>query len=75
MRRVVLASGGKAHALLGVPATENYSKGECQPRRTAGVRVYPPDQTASVVAGVKLTVCTTKNGRSMVQPIRPGTRG
>lgn len=75
VHRVVLASGAKAHALLGVPATANYSKSDCQPRQTAGVRVYPPDQTASLVAKVKMTVCTTNNGRSLIQPIRPGTRG
>jgi hypothetical protein len=75
IRRVVLASGAKAHALLGIPETANFSKSDCQPRQAAGVRAYPPDQTASLVAKVKLTVCTTNNGRSLIQPIRPGTRG
>lgn len=74
-RRVVLASGAKAHALLGTPEAVNFSKSDCAPQKASGVRVYPPDQTASIVVKLSMTVCTTKNGRSLIQPIRPGTRG
>jgi hypothetical protein len=75
MHRVVLASGAKAHALLGIPETANFSRSDCQPRHAAGVRAYPPEQTQSLVVRIKLTVCTTKNGRSLVQAIKPGTHG
>jgi hypothetical protein len=75
VRRVILASGAKAHALVGIPETENFSKSDCEPQQAAGIRVYPPDQTMSLIAKVKLTVCTTKKAQSLVQPIRPGTRG
>lgn len=75
IRQVVLASGAKAHALLGTPEAVNFSKSDCEPQKASGVRVYPPDQTASMVVKISMTVCTTKNGRSLIQPIRPGTRG
>lgn len=75
VRRVVLASGGKAHALLGIPESANFSQSDCRPRKASGVRAYSPDQTQSLVAHVKLTICTTKNGRASIQEIRPGTQG
>lgn len=75
VRRVALASGAKAHALLGIPEAVNFPKSDCEPRQAAGVRVYPPDQTVSQVAEITMTVCTTKKGRPLIQPIRPGTRG
>ena len=75
VRRVVLPSGGKAHALLGIPATANYSQSDCQPRHAAGIRAYPPNQRQSLIVHIKLTVCTTDSGRSLIQPVRPGTRG
>ena len=71
----MLASGDKAHALIGTPEAVNFSKSDCQPQQAAGVRVYPPDQTQSLVAKLTMTVCTTKKGRSLIQPIRPGTSG
>lgn len=74
-RRVVLASGAKAHALLGTPEAVNFSTSDCEPQKASGVRVYPPDQTAATVLKVSMTVCTTHRGRSLIQPIRPGTRG
>lgn len=72
---VTLEAGGKASAQLGIPATENYSPSDCHPHKAAGVRAYPPDETQSLLAHLKLTVCTTRAGRSMIGPVQPAVHG
>lgn len=72
--RVVLAAGEKAHAQLSFPNSDFFGNG-CGGTHAKQVKVYPPDQTEPLVADVDAYVCTDKNGRSMVGPMRPGTRG
>ncbi len=44
---VPLAPGAIAHATLRLVSAGNYEAATCQPTAVAGLRVYPPDQTAA----------------------------
>lgn len=75
IRTLSLAVGGKAHANLGIPSTANFSDADCKPHKAAGIRAYPPGQTSSLFVRYRVTVCTTKNGRALIGPLKPGSQG
>jgi hypothetical protein len=54
---VTLAPGGTAHVILQVTDVSNYSPGICEPTAATGLRVYPPNQTASVVLPYSFEAC------------------
>ena len=70
---VVLNPGAKAHATLAIPNNEMFSQSDCQPKHAAGIRAYPPNQTAPLAVHFKSTVCTTPAGRASIESVRPGT--
>lgn len=54
---VVLRPGATAEATLQQTNADNYPTGTCQPSRTHGLRVYPPDETHSVYLRHAATAC------------------
>jgi hypothetical protein len=67
---VVAAPGAAVAALIAyhdvVVGIDN-----CQPTMAAGIRVYPPDETASVIVATKLAVCADPgfNATASVSPV------
>lgn len=57
-RTVVLAPGGTAHVILQVANVSNYSAGVCGPTQAFGLRVYPPNQKASIELPFAFEACT-----------------
>ena len=54
---VTIAPGVKAYALLIVGNALNYPAATCSPTPATALRVYPPDETQSVLVPLKLTGC------------------
>ena len=54
---VTLRPGERAEATLRVTNAENYPADRCRPSPTAGLRVYPPDETRSVYVRYAATAC------------------
>ena len=73
---VTLGPGQVAHAVLQVGAAGNYDPAQCQPVTAHYLRIYPPDQTASLVVPFTTQVCSaalpasigTQLGVTVVQP-------
>jgi hypothetical protein len=55
---VVLTPGATAHALLQVADTGVYSPTACKPKSAIGLRVYPPNDTASQIVEYPFTACS-----------------
>ena len=64
---LTLAPGGSAAALFAYHDVYVATVASCQPTTAVGVRVYPPDETASVVVATKTLVCAN--------PATAGTAG
>jgi hypothetical protein len=54
---VVLAPGGTAHVILQITDVYNYPPTTCGPTQASGLRVYPPNQTASVIVPLTFEAC------------------
>lgn len=72
---VTLAPGGNASALLQIPDPGVFSQAKCAPANAAELRVYPPNQTASLEVVDSVTICTTKRGASKIRPVVTGSSG
>lgn len=75
---VVLAPGAAASAQVRAAQVGNYPEQECRPTPVAGLRVYPPDNTASVVLPYSGTGCAAESPgitQLDVHPVVPGTDG
>jgi len=59
MTAVVLAPGGSAVAEVQQTNAQNYGDG-CEPTEVAGVRVYPPNDTASLIAPQSTVGCANE---------------
>jgi hypothetical protein len=75
-RTVTLASGGSAHAWLGIADAGNFPAATCRPVTAHWLKIYPPNQYAALYASFTSTVCSKKiTGASTpltVLPVRPG---
>jgi hypothetical protein len=73
-RTVVLAPGATSHDLLQIVDVANYSTGACEPVKAYGLRVYPPNQKASVVLPFAFEACA-KSGPVYLgaDPVNAGT--
>jgi hypothetical protein len=70
---IALAAGGRAHADLLLVNTANFATDTCKPVQAAGVRVYPPDETASAFAVYPVLVCSANGvGTAQVFPVQSG---
>ena len=70
---VILGPGGTAHVVLQVVDVYNYPTSTCEPTEAYGLRVYPPNQTASVVLPFAFEACS-KTGPTYlgVDPVNAG---
>jgi hypothetical protein len=57
-RVVKLASGATAIAVLRIVEAGNFSTSACRPVTAAGLRVYPPNRTASKVVPFPFSACS-----------------
>jgi hypothetical protein len=58
---VTLASGSKANFVLGVAEAGNYPSGTCQPKSSAYLKIFPPNQTQSLEIPFKTTGCAASS--------------
>jgi hypothetical protein len=58
VKTVKLGKGATATATLRIVETGNFSPSACGPRTAAGLRVYPPNQTASALIPFPFSVCS-----------------
>jgi Domain of unknown function (DUF4232) len=73
---IPLAVGGKAHADLLLVNTANFATATCKPVQAGGVRVIPPDETASAFAAYPVMVCSVNGvGTAQIYPVMSGTGG
>jgi hypothetical protein len=59
-KAVKLANGQSATAILQVADVANYPASKCRPVTAAGLRVYPPEQTASKVVPFPFRACSRR---------------
>ena len=57
-RRVTLAAGASAHAVLRIVDADNFPRSACGQVTAAGLRVYPPGQTASKMVPYPFRACS-----------------
>jgi hypothetical protein len=72
-RTVKLASGGAANALLQEPDPGVFTASDCQATQADRLRVYPPGETTPLFLSDTERICTTKAGRTGVQPVEFGS--
>jgi hypothetical protein len=70
VRTITLTAGQTAHATLGIVDTGALPN--CRPTTAAGLRVFPPNQTASKVIPFPFSAC--RSGGPTFLRIRPVTR-
>jgi Protein of unknown function (DUF4232) len=58
VRSIVVAPGGSASAALRIANTGVFPSTSCRSTTAAGLRVYPPNQTASKVVPYPVGACT-----------------
>jgi hypothetical protein len=73
LKRVfTLAPGASASAVLAITVAENYPRSRCHPAPATGLRVYPPDETHSVVLPIRTTGCSATSVHLLrLQPYSP----
>jgi hypothetical protein len=70
---VVLAPGGTAHLILQTVDVANYSPPACDPTPATGLRIYPPNQTGSVVLRIPFEACAKTGANFLgVDPVSAG---
>jgi len=73
---VTLATGGTAHAWLGVADAGNFPPAQCHQVTAHWLKIYPPDQYSALYAGFTAQVCSARiTGGSTpltVTPVRSG---
>jgi hypothetical protein len=72
-KTIKLAPGAHAHAVLATHAAELFDKTKCKPESVRGLRIYPPDETASIFVSQPGTACSAKGvNLGSVQAIASG---
>lgn len=72
---VTLRTGQTAHAPIGFVQVRNYDASECEPTKTRGLRVYPPQETNSMYVANAGEGCANENtsdAHLKVRTIEPG---
>jgi hypothetical protein len=70
---VVLSPGATAHVVLQIVDVYNYPPTTCKPTQASGLRVYPPNQTASVVVPFVFEACASTGPVYLnVDPVNAG---
>lgn len=72
--RVTLTSGSSAHSILRIVAAGNFPASSCGPTKVPGLRVYPPDQKASLYVTSQQEACSNASTNVLfVEPLVPGS--
>jgi len=72
--RVTLTSGSSAHSILRVVAAGNFPASSCGPTKVPGLRVYPPDQKASLYVTSQQEACSNASTNVLfVEPLVSGS--
>jgi hypothetical protein len=70
---VTLPAGGSAHTILRIVDAQNYPGSLCGPATAAGLRVYPPGQTASKVVPFPFAACSRNSAHVLsVEVVQQG---
>jgi hypothetical protein len=69
---LTLRPGQTAHAEVGFLTVANYPEGRCAPTPVRGLRVYPPQETASVFVRHSGTGCAKDVHQLSVRTVLPG---
>jgi hypothetical protein len=73
---VTLAPRATAHVVLRIVDALNYPKSACMPVTAAGLRVYPPGQTASKLVPFPFLACSRSGSNYLsVETVQPGQGG
>jgi hypothetical protein len=75
---VELAPGQSASAVIGFAQVANFDAATCQPEQIKGLRVYLPQETASLFLPLEGTGCASTaipGNQLTVQTVHPGTAG
>jgi Protein of unknown function (DUF4232) len=75
---ITLNKGDSAYADIGMVNVQNYDPVTCQPQPVRGLRVYPPQETASMFVDLPTTGCGNHNipgNQLTVKTIEKGTGG
>jgi hypothetical protein len=72
-RTVSLAAGQSAVTTLQITTAQNYPRSSCHPVTAAGIRVYPPDQTAARLVPFPFSACSRRGPVILfVRAVQPG---
>lgn len=72
-RTVVLAPNGTSHVVLRIVDVANYPSANCKPAKAYGLRVYPPNQKASLVVPFAFEACAKSGPVYLsVDPVNAG---
>lgn len=70
-RTVLLATGQSALTRLQIATAQNYPRASCRPVTAAGLRVFPPNQTAAKLVPLPFAACSRRGPVILfVQPVR-----
>jgi hypothetical protein len=69
---VTLPPGTTGNALLKIADAGNYPASTCGPANTKYLRIYPPNQTASVQLPFKTQTCTKPVRTMLIDVVKPG---
>jgi hypothetical protein len=70
---IVLKPGQVATATLQVTSADNYPSSKCMPKKAAGFRVYPPNETKSAFVAHQTPACgSAKVHLLTLRPYRAG---
>jgi uncharacterized protein DUF4232 len=71
-RTVSLAAGQSALTMLQIATAQNYPRSSCRPVTAAGIRVYPPNQTAARLVPFPFPACSRRGPVILfVRPVQP----
>jgi hypothetical protein len=73
---VTVPVDGSAHARVRLTQSGNYDAGVCRPVAVAGLRVFPPDETAALFVAVPRQACSAAGvAVPEVLAVEPGASG
>jgi len=75
VKLITLASGATASAVLQVVDALNFGAATCSPTKAAFLRIYPPNQTASVYLADASQVCAQPVQTLFISAVRAGSGG
>jgi hypothetical protein len=73
VKRVTLAPGATANALLQIVDALNYPSASCAPTKATALRIYPPDQTAPVFLPNTSYGCAMSVQTMFIGAVQPGS--